>query len=403
MNPKKPNSNNKTTNVCFISTYPPRECGIATYTQKLMEAIKAQSGNIKLRVMAIKFNDSENYEKNVEFIIERNKKADYKKAAEYINNSDIDVVNIQHEFGIFGGFNGRNVLYLTERIKKPLILTMHSIPILHKNNKTYSSSKYKSKVLLLIKILKNVDGVIIMSKSIKEIIRKDLQFTGKIMVMYHGAQFFKKEEINRLKQYKESLGIKKNEFIISTFGLISPRKGLQFVIKALPELVKNNPNIKIKYFIIGRMHPTESTRYLLNLKRLAKHLHINGNVIFNSNYLPYSKIYQYLANTDIFITPYYKGLANLTSSGTLSYALALGCCIVSTPYVYAKEILSEYKVGELINFADYKSIDKTINYLLKNPKIIQEYKRNSYKLSVNFSWENVSKKYIDIIMRILNK
>lgn len=386
---------NRDFTIGFVSTYIPRECGIATFTNNLMSAIKSVNKNIAIKVIAI--NDKKyEYSKEVVHQIDQISNKSYIEAANFINNSDIDTVVVQHEFNIFGGVNGSKILHLLKNITKPVILTMHTVPVYQKKPFPIIPKKGKARTILLKKIFPYVDGIIVMNNIAKEYIVNGLRYREKTIAIPHGAPFLDKGILNKYRGYKEKLGFKKNDIIISTFGLIAPAKGLEYVIRAMKKIVKKNQNAK--YLIAGKIHPKKSIEYINSLKNLAKKNGIERNVIFDSRYLTYEEIYKYLANTDVYITPYYR--KEQSSSGTLSYALAAGCCIVSTPYLYAYDLIKKYRVGELVEFNNSDSIANVLIKLVENRNLINKFRSNTDKIKKIISWPNVAEEYIKFYQNI---
>lgn len=385
---------NKNLKICFLSTYIPRECGIATYTNNLITEIKKVNKNINIEVAAI--NDKKyKYPKIVKYIIDQQNKNDYIRLAKKLNNTDIDVVSLQHEFGIFGGFNGRMILDFLQNVKKSVVMTMHTVSIYQNKPFKIIPKRYKSRTKLLKQILPFVSAITVMTDTAKKYLINTIGIqSDKIFVVPHGAPLIKKEKLSLYKKQKTKLGFKKDDFVITTFGLITPKKGIEYAIKAMPDIIKKNYNKNIVYLIAGKMHPKKPISYLNGLKKLTKKLGIGKNVIFDSRYLTYDEIYKYLANTDIYITPYYT--KEQASSGTLSYAISSGRAIVSTPYIFAQDIIKYHQVGELVNFKDPKSISEVINKLIKNPQQIKKYQQNSYQFGKNIEWDKVAKQFIKL-------
>lgn len=380
--------------IIFISSYIPRECGIATYTNNLIEAIKSADPSVHASVIAM--DDAKyDYPKEVIFSIAQESDKDYIKAAEIINNSDCDVVSVQHEFGIYGGFNGRKLLILLKHLKKPVVVTLHTVSVNLDKPVRIRAKKYKSRNKLSGELFAYVDGISVMTETAKTYLEENVKNTkNKIRVIPHGAEKASSEQAEKDKKRKESLGFKKDDFVISTFGLITPKKGLEYTIMALPEIIKNNPKLQIKYAILGKTHPKKPKKYMHYLVNLSKKLKLENNVVFYPHYLKFDAIYRYLANTDIYITPYYS--KEQASSGTLSYAIEAGKCIVSTPYVFAQDVVKNHKVGELVKFKDPKSISLTINNLIKNPALIKKYSENAKVLGREIEWPKIGKKFIDL-------
>jgi polysaccharide biosynthesis protein PslF len=383
--------------IIFISSYIPRECGIATYTNNLIKAIKSADPNVRASVIAMN-DDKYNYPKEVIASISQNNDGDYLKAAELINNSDCDVVSVQHEFGIYGGFNGNKLLFLLKHLKKPVVITLHTVSINLDEPVRIRAKRYKSRNKLSGKMFAYVDGISVMTETAKSYLEKNVKNSlNKTYVVPHGAERVSSVQIEKDQKKKETLGFKKNDFVISTFGLITPKKGLEYMIMALPEIIKNNPKLSIKYAILGKTHPKKSRKYMHYLVKLSKKLKLENNVFFYPYYLKFDAIYRDLANTNIYITPYYS--KEQASSGTLSYAIEAGKCIVSTPYVFAQDVVKNYKVGELVKFKDSKSISLAINKLIQNPDLIKKYSANAKVLGRQIEWPKIGQKFIDLFSK----
>lgn len=392
-------SQNKSLNIAIVSTYPPRECGIATYTRNLILAVKEVQPHTRFSIATL--NDAKyKYPKIVRYIINQNNDDDYKRAAEAINQSPIDIVSIQHEFGIFGGFNGNKILIFLKYIKKPVVLTLHTVSIYQEKPYKIIPKRYKSRNKLCRKIFDNVDAITVMTQAARSYLIKNFQLSkSKVFLIPHGAPILNPNTIKGYQQKKITLGFNKNDFIITSFGLITPKKGLEYVIKALPAVIRNNPNNSIKYLIAGKVHPQKPKSYLINLKKIVKKNKLEKNIIFDERYLSYVEIYKYLVNSDIYATPYY--VKEQASSGTLSYALAAGCCIVSTPYIFALDVINNHQVGELIKFKDYNSIIEVFNKLIQNQNLIKKYKKNSYQFGKSIYWPQIGQKFFNLFNYII--
>ncbi len=387
--------------IIFVSTFPPRECGIATYTESIIDSIRKNHTDIECEVVAINNGKNLKYPKIVKKTIEQEDDRSYVAAAKFINESDAAVVSVQHEFWIYGGFNGKKILSLLKNIKKPVVLTLHSVPISSERPFKIVPDRFKSRTKLLKEIFLYVSAVVVLTDSAKEYLCKKFSLeSDKVFVLPHGAPALFEKDLLRYRKEKESLGLNKDDFVLTSFGLISPKKGLEYVIKALPGIISKNPNLPIKYIIAGQMRPNKSEKYLLYLKQLTKKLNLEKNVIFDNRYLTVEEIFRYLANTDIYITPYYK--KEQSSSGTLSYALAAGCCIVSTPYFFARDLIEKHGVGKLVDFKDFSSIAKVVNSLSFNRSKIFDYQKKSYELGQSIEFSKVVDNFISILKKQKN-
>lgn len=391
--------NKGTIKVAFVSTFPPRECGIATYTQDLITGLKEKyKDNFLYNVYAICDKENYHFASEVAMEIRKNYLGDYSKAAEQINRSDVDVVSLQHEFNIFGGYNGENILAFLKALKKPVLMTMHTVPIYFKKPYLLIPKRYKTRTKLLGEIFKYVDTVSVMTETSKTYLSKTFSLSGgKVVIIPHGASG--KEHFYNANLLADATDRKK--FIIFTFGLISPSKGLEYVIKSLPKLIKDNPKKEIRYIVAGTVHPDKPKEYFIYLKHLVQELGLEKNVEFDNRYLEEKDIYSYLKKCDVFITPYYR--KEQASSGTLSYALSAGCCIVSTPYVFAQDAILRHHVGELVKFKNSQSIELVLNELIKNPEKVRYYKKKASHFGKKISWGEVAKNYYDTFDELTNK
>jgi len=374
--------------VAFLSSYPPRECGIATYTKDLVDSVN------KLKILKpsiiLAINDKGgyyNYPRNVRFQIESDDIESYKETAEYVNNSDIDLVHLQHEFGLFGKNWGENIITFQERIKKPIITTLHTLliePCEDVKRITNKIVEYSNHVTVIartgINILENVYE----------------KLPDKIEYIPHGTPnipFIRSEILRR------RLGLK-NRIVLSTFGLINRGKGIEYGIRALPELVKKYPGIL--YLIIGETHPEvrkyEGENYRKELLELVSKLGLEKNVRFENRFLRKSELIRYLQATDIYIIPYTN--KDQISSGTLAYAISTGKAIISTPFLHAKEVISEGSAMEC-KFRDPQSITNCIDTLLNNEDIMHNLEQQAYSYGRDKIWPNIAMEHINLYYKAL--
>lgn len=376
--------------IAYVSSYPPRECGIATFTKNLTSAIKKLVFFKPPVIVAI--NESHhfyNYDTSVKFGIRRDFHNDYEKAAEYLNSSKVQLVNLQHEFGLFGGEGGEFITSFLKKVDKPVVTTLH----------TLSPSFEPKTISILREIAEYSSKLITMTQTGKDILQKyDIQ-SDKIEIIQHGCPdipFVDSEKV------KSSLFGPKTKIVLSTFGLLSSGKGIEYVIQALPEVVKKNP--ELIYLIIGETHPEvrriEGEKYRNKLIGLTEDLGLHENVKFHNRFLTRKELVKYLKATDIYITPYVN--PNQISSGTLVYAMGAGKAIISTPYLHAKEALAKNR-GLLCKFKDYESIRKNILELAYNQKLRRSFQKKTYKYSRNFTWKKVAKKYVALFRSLIRE
>lgn len=374
--------------VAFVSTYPPRECGIATYTKDLLEAVSRLYVLKPLAVLAI--NDKGgyyNYGSEVEFQIDRERVESYVEAAEYINDSDIDIVNLQHEFGLFGGVWGEHILHFLEELEKPIITTLHTLLL----------EPEPEARRILEGILQHSDYVVVMAGVGMRILEELYEtLADKARYIPHGCPnvpFVSSETI------KSRLGLK-GRIILSTFGLLSRGKGIEYAIQALPPIVEEEP--RIIYLIIGETHPEvrkyEGEMYRKQLINLVELLGVEENVRFVNSFLPKTELIRYLQATDIYIVPYPN--KEQISSGTLLYALSTGKAIVSTPFLHAEEVISEGCAMEC-EFKNPRSITDCIKTLLQYDNIHRRLEKRAYEYSRGMIWPNVAMEYVNLFYEAL--
>jgi polysaccharide biosynthesis protein PslF len=336
-------------NVVFLSTYPPRECGIATFTEDLVKNLKVGYPLNSYKIIAIN-NKEYNYGNEVLFTLNQFEKSDYKKLAEKINNSNVDLVVIEHEYGIYGGNQGEYVLDFIDNLKIPFVTTLHTI---------LSKPDQKQKSIIHNLGMKS-EKIIIMSQNSSQILSNAYNIpSSKIHVIHHGVPDI---AVDSRKNLKEKFGYE-NRCIISTFGLLSPGKGIEYAIEAIAKVAVKHP--EVLYLILGKTHPCVKSEhgesYRDSLKNKVKDLGIEDNVSFVNKYLTKREIVDYLALSDIYMTPYLGEEQYV--SGTLAYAAGYGKAIVSTPYRYALEILKNKK-GLLAEFKMQIHFTNQLNFYL---------------------------------------
>ena len=365
--------------IAYISTYPPRKCGIATFTSDLVSSTSQLN---KLKGQTVISIDGKRICKSaygqIQYKIGRDSPEDYEFMAGLLNRSTVDVVNLQHEFGIFGGENGSYICTFLEKIEKPVLTTLHTVLPSFENaiKKVFDQ------------IVACSDIIVVMNQTTKDLL-KQYGFSGKkLKLIPHGCPDIPLVPSDRV---KNDLGLK-NRAILSTFGLLSRGKGVEYVIEALPEIIKKQP--KVVYYVLGVTHPQvhayEGETYRNLLIRKAKNLGVSAHVKFLNRFLSKHELLNYLQATDIYITPYLS--PNQVSSGTLSYALGAGKAIVSTPYLHAKEALGDGR-GVFCKFHDSESIaEKTIE-IMENKQLRQSLEQHAYLYSRKFTWPLVAEKY----------
>lgn len=370
----------------FLSTYPPTPCGIATFTEDLVQAIPS---SFSPEIIAVSQDDETiSYPEEVKFIIQKEKKEDYWQAAEYANK-ELEAVSIQHEYGIFGGEDGEMVVEFLDRLRKPAITTLHTV----------LSQPSPGQVAVLQKIIQRSEKVVVMNSLAIPILEDKYQAPSqKLVVIHHGAPSsysYEKEG------QKSALGLS-DRIVLSTFGLISRGKGIEYVIQALPEVVHKFP--QVVYLIIGATHPRVKARegesYRNSLEQLVKELNLEEHVIFVNRYLSKEELVKYLVATDIYLTPYLN--SQQIVSGTLAYAMRFGKVIISTPYLYAQELIGKDR-GILVKFADSQSIKDALFRVLENSAYFRQIEKNAQKFGAKLKWMEVGRDYARLFEEIINQ
>lgn len=378
--------------IVYIGTYPPRECGIGTFTKNLCKSMVSiyatKHGLIDGIVVAMDDHEQTyNYPKEVKLTIRQEHQRDYLKASDFINLSGADLCVLEHEFGIFGGQNGVYILSLLHRLEIPLIVTLHTI---------VKTPTYNEKMVLQ-EICKMANKIVVMShKAIEFLIEIYNVQKEKIVFIEHGVPDLKFDHEQSKKEFKLE-----NKKVILTFGFISRNKGIETVIKALPNVVEKYPDIL--YIVMGKTHPNvirhQGEEYRNYLQQLVKSLNLEKHVLFLNKFTNQKELFKYLSASDIYVTPYLNE-AQITS-GTLSYAIGVGSAIISTPYWHAEELLADGR-GRLFNFNDSEELSTILMELFDKPELLKKLKKRAFEYGKKITWPKTGEKYIDLTNRILD-
>ncbi len=376
--------------ILYMATYPPRECGIATFTKDISESIDRRFfPTLRSKILAMNNNGTNiyNYPKKVKLQISDTEITDYLTTARIINQSpNIKLVNIQHEFGIFGGEYGEYLLPFLELLEKPIVITFHSV-LPNPNDKL-------KKVVR--EISKRVNAIIVMTKKAVKILLEDYKIRTRIHVIPHGIPNTSFESQIR---EKKNLGLH-DKIILSSFGMIGPGKGYEYAIDSLPEVIQKYPNLL--YIIVGETHPMvrkrEGEKYRNFLESKVKELKLQKHVKFYNKYVALSEIIQYLKATDIYISS--SDNPNQITSGTLSYAMGCGRAIISTPFLHAKDIITESR-GRLVEFQNPESFKNAIIEILGDIQLKKDMEKSSYHYTRHMTWQNVAMSYGRVFKEIL--
>lgn len=373
----------RTRNIAFLSTYPPRECGLATFTQDLVRELDKVSFLNQPKVVAVS-NANYYYSDRVIMELRQSDRESYIKTARAINKSEIELLVIEHEYGIFGGEAGEYVLDLVDNLRVPVITTLHTVlpnPSGKQREVLRSLGQKSAKVVTMAKntkpSLENVYGI----------------EPAKTEVIHHGVPYRFIESRDKLKEKHGLAGCS----VISTFGLLSPGKGLEYGIEAVARVVKEHKDVV--YLILGQTHPCikkeSGEEYREKLAEMVDRLGLKEHVRFVDKYLSKDEIIHYLQMSDIYMTPYLG--KDQAVSGTLAYAVGYGRVVVSTPYSYAREMLAEGR-GLLAGFRDADSLAQNIKYILENPEIKKEMERKTLSLGRTMMWGSVAKHYAKLFI-----
>ena len=377
--------------IAFVSTSVPRRCGIATFTADVMAAVKAADPTVRVSVVAIdEPNSARAYGPEVKGRIRQREADSYRLAATHLNESNVDVVNVQHEFGLYGvwreGVYEDHLRPFLNELRKPLMTTLHSVP----------PSPSPSMREAVRTIAARSDEVIVMAHTAARLLASDYGITKQPVVIPHGMPAIEPTGRHHLKR---KLGVD-GRTIISTFGLVDPRKGLEFVIGAMPSIVERRPDAL--YLIVGQTHPEllkqQGETYRNTLEAAVEELGMVDHIAFVNEYLTQRDIVGYLLATDVYVTPYLD--PNQITSGTLAYALGAGKAIVSTPYLHAIEALDEGR-GIIVPFRDSAAIADAVGRILDDPELKQRLERRAYAYGRETAWPAVGRRVLALTQQVL--
>jgi glycosyltransferase involved in cell wall biosynthesis len=374
------------TRIALVGNYLPRECGIATFTTDLCNALAAEYG--EGRQFAIPVNDpdsSYDYPEQVRLELTQEDIASYERAADFLNFNSNDLVCLQHEYGIYGGVAGRYILALLRRLKMPLVTTLHTVLRQPDANQR----------IVLEEIAQLSDRLVVMSQLAAQLLREVYAVpSGKIDVIPHGVPDMQFMDPNYFKDKFDTEG----KFVLLTFGLLSPNKGIENVIRALPAILARHPNVV--YIVSGVTHPhirkREGERYREELQALAEELGVSSHLILNNRFVSTEELVEHVGAADIYITPY-RQEAQIVS-GTLAIALGAGKAIISTPYWYAKELLAD-KRGVIVPFEDPEAIAQAVVALLENDAERHAMRKRAYLHSRGTTWPKTAQAYMATFQR----
>jgi len=384
MNPVSTNS--KLNRIAFIGNYLPRQCGIATFTTDLCEAISAKYH--QTTCIAVPVNDIKagyTYPARVRFELTEKDIDSYRRAADFLNINSVDLISLQHEYGIFGGRAGSHILVLLRELRMPIVTTFHTI--------LHDPTPDQKRVLQEIAALS--DRIVVMSQRGTEFLHEVYGvLLDKIDLIPHGIPDVPFVDPSF---HKDLFGVE-GKIVLLSFGLLSANKGIDNVISALPDILDRYPDVV--YIIVGATHPhvirNEGETYRLSLQRLAREKNVESQVIFYNRFVSLEELVEFISASDIYITPYLNE-AQITS-GTLAYTLGAGKAVISTPYWYAEELLSDGR-GVLVPFQDPVALADQVIRLLDKESERHAMRKRAYLYGRQMIWPQVADRYVECFKR----
>jgi len=373
--------------IAVIGNYLPRQCGIATFTTDLCSAISAEYGAARLQALPV--NDTPqgyDYPARVRWSLAQDDLTSYQAAAEFLNFNNIDMVCLQHEYGIFGGPAGSHILELLRGLKMPVVTTLHTV--LREPN--------PDQRMVMTEIAELSDRLIVMSELSSQFLQEIFKVpSSKIDMVPHGVPDLPFLDPNF---YKDRFGVE-GKAVLLTFGLLSPNKGIENVIQALPDILSRHKNVV--YMVAGATHPhilrREGDQYRDYLQALAKQVGVESSVIFHNRFVSPEEMIEFIGAADIYITPYRH--EEQVVSGTLAYALGAGKAIISTPYWHAIELLDDRR-GALVPFQNPGAIAQKTIELLDTPAIRHAMRKRAYLFAREMVWKRVAQGYMGSFARV---
>lgn len=372
--------------VAFVGDYLPRKCGIATFTHDLHNAVAGQYPTAECIVVPVDdVEDGYDYPPEVRFQIDEQDLSSYRRAADFLNFANVDVVSLQHEYGIYGGPSGSHVLRLLRDLRVPVVTTLHTVlkePHAEQKNVLQKLAELSARMVVMSDrgrdFLENIYGV----------------SPDKIDVITHGIPDMPFVDPTF---FKDQFGVEGKQVAL-TFGLLSPNKGIEYVLRALPQVVKKFPDLV--YIILGATHPNlvrdQGEAYRLSLERLTHDLGVKKHVIFYNRFVELRELTEFIGAADIYITPYLNPMQ--ITSGTLAYAFGCGKAVISTPYWHAEELLADER-GILVPFADSEAITREIISLLEDEPRRHAMRKRAYLLGREMIWNHVAHLYMESFQR----
>jgi len=368
--------------IAFLGGYLPRLCGIATFTHDLCEAVATAAPASECLAGAVNDRlEGYDYPPRVRFELDQGNLDSYRRAADFLNFSNAGVLSVQHEFGIYGGPAGSHLLALLKEVRMPVVTTLHTV----------LREPDAAQRRVMNDLVRYSDRLVVMARKGAEILRDTYGVPEtKVDIIPHGIPDMPFVDSSF---YKAQFGVEGRKVLL-TFGLLGPGKGIEYVIEALPEIVKRHPNVV--YLVLGATHPhlvaREGESYRLGLERLAEDRGVKDHVIFYNRFVSLEDLKEFIGATDIYLTPYLNE-AQITS-GTLAYVFGAGKAVVSTPYWHAQELLAEGR-GTLVPFRDPQAIAEGVCAYLDDPARMQATREKAYQMGRAMIWPATALRYLD--------
>jgi glycosyltransferase involved in cell wall biosynthesis len=381
-------SKSKEIRVIYLSSYIPRKCGIATYTKDLTNAINLLNPHALAEIMATaRPKECINYPWEVKYKVNQEELHTYLEAANYINQSSTDIVSLQHEYGLYGGECGEYIISFVESLKKPLVTTLHTV----------LDNSDSGEGIILKRLIKKSEAVVVMTERIKKkLVDKYGASSEKVIVIPHGTLDLPLTPTDTYKKKKKQLS---GRIILGNINLLTPSRGIEYALGAVATIAKKYPNVL--YLVIGQTHPvflqTNGEEYRDFLKKEIRRLKIEKNVRFINKYLSLDELIGWLKTIDFYVTPYLD--PQQAASGALAYAMGAGKCCISTPYLYAREVLDKNK-GILVPFQDTDSIASAVIELWENQDKKEKIIKKAYDYGRLMTWPNVGLRYLNLFRTI---
>jgi glycosyltransferase involved in cell wall biosynthesis len=368
---------------CLVSSYPPMQCGIATFSRDLRSGLMANERPVSVSALAVgELPPGQRFPREVVLRIDKEGREGYRKAGRALDLAGYDVVNVQHEFGIFGGPEGRDIVALLDEVSRPTVTTLHTV--------VQEPEPHYRRALLA--VADASDRLVAPTRSARRILTEVYGIEERrISVIHHGVPDVPFTDPDKA---KAELGFAGRQVLL-TFGLLSRNKGIEVLLDALPEIVAEHPDVL--YVVLGATHPTvrrdEGETYRGSLQRMVAERGLERHVAFHDHYVDQDELVTYLTACDLYVTPYLS--REQIVSGTLAYAVGMGKAVVSTPYRYAQELLAEDR-GRLVEFGDSEGMAATLSELLGDDAEREGLRRRAYAYGREMTWPEVGRRYLEL-------